>query len=78
MAPEREVDVIRRVVALLQERLPADWSVPTVRLNATVGDHEVDALLDLESPGGRAVLVVEVKNQSVVTSRLPMVAEQLS
>lgn len=75
-APEREVDVIRRAAALLEERLPANWSMKVIT-DATAGDRKVDALVELESPGGTAVIVVEAKARPVVTSTLPMVVEQL-
>lgn len=74
---EREADVLRHVMALVEERLPGDWLVEPNRSSAPGPRRRVDALIKLVSPQGDAVtLVVEVK-KTVVTRDLQSLVEQL-
>jgi hypothetical protein len=74
---DREVDVMRQVIAMVEERLPVGWLVEPKRRSAANPGRSVDALIELVSPQGDDVtLVVEVK-KSVVTRDLPNVVEQL-
>lgn len=58
-APETEDEVMRRSVAMLADRLPADWSVE-VSFEET--GSRVDALIELSDPDGKtAMLLVEAK-----------------
>lgn len=77
-APERELDVLRRAVGLLMDRLPSGWRADVAE-EALVGpgSQRADALVDLTaSDGSRAVLVLEAK-RSVVVRDLPAVVSQL-
>ena len=74
--PEREVDVLRRALALLQECLPPGWST-SITEEAQVAGRRVDALVELAGPDqAKAVLVVEAK-RSVVTRDLPAILAQV-
>jgi len=59
-APEREVDVLRRCVALVVDRLPTGWQADVVEVVVVVvgaGGRRADAVMDLTaSDGSRAVL----------------------
>jgi len=73
---DREVDVLRQVIALVEGRLPRGWLVETKRESAPPG-RRVDALITLVSPQGDGVtLVVEVKKNFVTRDAQKMV-EQL-
>ena len=57
-APETEAEVMRRGVALLEDRLPSWWRV---RLTAKP-DKQIDALVEINDAGGDpATLIVEAK-----------------
>ena len=59
--PRREVDVLRRTVGLLTERLPQSWS-PTVRENVRIDGRTLDAVIDLLAPDGtRVAIVIEAR-----------------
>lgn len=73
--PEREVDVLRRVMALIRERLPTDWSLSVTE--SAAGDQGADATVELTGPDQmRAVLLVEAK-RSVVMRDLAALLEQV-
>lgn len=60
-APEREVDVLRRALNILQACLPETWAYQ-VDLDARRGDVAFDTLVTLEAPDGCTVtLAVEAK-----------------
>jgi hypothetical protein len=70
------VDVLRRSMALVQDRLPPGWST-TIDEEVVVAGHRIDALVELVGPDqAKAVLVVEAK-RSVVTRDLPATLEQI-
>lgn len=72
---DREVDVLRLVNALIEERLPRDWLVEP-NLNSTAGPGRVDALIKLVSPeGDDATLIVEVKKNFVTRDLQKLVAQ---
>jgi hypothetical protein len=48
---EREVDVMRRAVSLIQERFPSLWSL-SVAEQATLAGERVDAVIQITSPDG--------------------------
>lgn len=77
-APEREVDVLRRGVALLTSRLPSGWQVEVAEgVLVGPGDRRADAVVDLTAAdGSRVVLVLEAK-RSVVVRDLPAIVDQL-
>jgi hypothetical protein len=77
-APEREVDVLRRGVALVVDRLPSGWQADVVEeVVVGAGGRRADAVMDLTaSDGSRAVLVLEAK-RSVVIRDLSAVVSQL-
>lgn len=79
VAPEREVDVLRRGVALLTERLPAGWQVEVAEeVPVGSGGRRADAVVDLTaSDGSQALLVLEAK-RSVVVRDLPAMVDQLT
>jgi hypothetical protein len=71
--PAREVDVLRRALALVTERLPPGWSTRVVE----EPDRRIDAEFELTAPDqSKAVFLVEAK-RSVVTSDLPALLEEL-
>lgn len=73
--PEREVDVLRRAVALVEDRLPPGWSIRLV--DQGVGRRRIDGVAALTAPDEtQAVFFVEAK-RSVVTSDLAPILDQL-
>jgi hypothetical protein len=76
-ALDREGDVLRRAVSVLQERLPAGWSAGAAYDVPNENRRRVDALVELAAPdGSRVRLVVEFK-RAVVRRDLPAMLEQL-
>ncbi len=75
-APEREIDVLRRTVALIQDRLPPAWSAE-FRQEARIGDHRIDGSLRLTAPGATATTLIFEAKRSVVTAHLPAIFDQL-
>jgi hypothetical protein len=70
---EREADVLRKVIEMVEERLPRDWLMEPNRGSA----RGADALIKVVSPqGDDVILVVEVK-RSVAPRDLWNVVEQL-
>ncbi len=60
-SPRRAVDVTRRTLDLLIERLPTSWT-PKVREDLRIDGSEIDAIVDLVAPDGtRIAIVVEAK-----------------
>ncbi len=70
---EREVDVLRRALAFVAQRLPPGWQLE-VEEEARLGDLQVDALVELRAPDkSHVLLLVEAKrllNARDVTSAL--------
>jgi len=74
--PEREVDVLRRALALVEQRLPTGWKL-AIDEEVRLGDLRVDALVELQVPdGSRTVLVVEAKRE-LATRDVANALEQL-
>ncbi len=74
--PGREVDVLRRALALVEQRLPSGWKL-TIDEEVRLGDLQVDALVELQAPdGSRTVLVVEAKRE-LATRDVANILEQL-
>ncbi len=74
--PEREVDILRRGVGLLRERLPRGWSLDVVE-EPVIADRRVDALVELVGPDRtHAVMLVEAK-RSVLTRGLAHLLDSL-
>jgi hypothetical protein len=74
--PEREVDILRRAVELVERRLPQGWSV-SLRENVQTGGVQIDAEAVLTAPAkGSATLIFEAK-RSLVTANLPGMLDQL-
>lgn len=72
---EREIDVLRRALAMLRERLPRSWS-STVTEEAEISGHRVDALVEIASPDGRyAMFVAEVKRVLVTRDLIGMLEQ---
>lgn len=75
-APEREIDVLRRGISQVKERMPPGWSAEASE-EVHVDDRDADALITIRAPDGtRAVLVVEAK-RLVSTRDVPAVLDQL-
>lgn len=74
---EREGDVLRRAVSVLQERLPAGWSA--VASYGVPGENRrrMDAVVELAAPGGSQIRLVAECKRAVVRRDLPAVLEQL-
>lgn len=74
---ERQADVLRRAVALLQERLPPGW-VATPSYEAPDGSgRRMDAMVEVSGPDNSVVRVLAEYRRSVVRRDLPAVVEQL-
>jgi len=74
--PEREVDVLRRALRVVEHCLPASWS-SKIEENCQRGDRRFDALFTVTAPdGSTSAFVVEAK-RLVVTRDVPAVLEQL-
>jgi hypothetical protein len=74
--PEREVDVLRRAVTLLQRRLPTSWSI-NLREEVPIGGRRVDGMAELSAPGQMAATLVFEAKRSVATAHLPSILDQL-
>lgn len=75
-ALDREVDILRRAISVLNGLLPDDWSVEVsddVRLDAP----RVDAVVVLRAPDRSQVTLVVECRRGFVTRDLPAVREQL-
>lgn len=75
--PQREVDVLRRTVDLLTERLPQSWS-PTVRENVRIDGRTIDAVIDLLAPDGSRVAIVVEAKMRLETGATPGVVQQVN
>jgi hypothetical protein len=74
--PEREVDILRRALAFVEQCLPAGWRF-AVEEGAQLGDLRLDAVVELRAPdGSRVLLLVEVKRQ-LATREVSDALEQL-
>jgi hypothetical protein len=73
---DRQVDILRQVIAQVQERLPRDWVAEPGLDSAPVGPgRRVDGLIRLVSPqGDGATLVVAVKKNVVTRDLQTLVA----
>jgi len=82
--PVREVDVLRRALALLTDRLPPGWGA-TVTENLVVPDPgrrvgavvELDAVVELIGSDGARVLLVMAVKRSLLVRDLPAVVDRL-
>lgn len=75
-------EVLRRTVQLLQERLPAGWSLGP-RHEAALGNldgqaRRLDAAVRLSAPDGSAVVLAMELKRSLVSRDLPAVLEQVA
>jgi hypothetical protein len=72
--PETEIDVMRRAMALLEERMPAGWSVRS----SSAATDRVDGLIEVSDPAGNSgILIIEAKR--VIEGRdVAHVREQLA
>lgn len=74
--PEREVDVLRRAVSLIERRLPEGWTAETSE-QVPVDGRRLDALVRLTAPDGtQGLLVVEAK-RLISTRDVPAVVDQV-
>jgi hypothetical protein len=74
--PERESDVLRAVVDLLRERLPASWSLDAT-LEPARRDPRIDAELRVRAPDGGEVTVLVEAKRLLNTRDVPVAIEQL-
>lgn len=74
---ERESDVLRRAVSVLQERLPPGWSAAASYGVAGENRRRIDAVVELTAPGGSRVRLVAECKRAVVRRDLPAMLEQL-
>lgn len=74
---EREGDVLRRAVSVLQERLPSGWSAVASYDVPGENRQRIDAVVELAAPGGSRVRLVAECKRAVVRRDLPAVLEQL-
>ena len=73
---DREVDVLRRAIELLQKRLPPGWSSTTTEQVAIAG-YQVDALVQVTGPDGRSALFAVEARRVLVPRDLGTVVERL-
>jgi hypothetical protein len=73
---DREVDVLRRAIALIRERLPRSWSSAASEEVVIAGRH-VDALVEVTSPDGKRARLVAEARRVLVTRDLTEMVEQL-
>lgn len=74
---EREVDVLRRAVSVLQERLPPGWSVVASYDVPGENRRRIDAVIELGAPDRSRVRLVAECKRAVVRRDLPAVLEEL-
>jgi hypothetical protein len=74
---EREGDVLRRAVSVLQERLPPGWSAVATYGVPTVNRRRIDAVVELDGPDQSRVRLVAECKRAVVRRDLPAVLAQL-
>ena len=75
--PERETDVLRRALSLLETRLPCSWGV-VIEEDVQLDGACVDAVVTLSAPdGSKALLVVEAK-RLIAPRDVPVVLDKLS
>lgn len=74
---EREGDVLRRAVSVLQERLPPGWSA--VASYGVLGENRqrIDAVVELNGPDQPGLRLVAECKRTVVRRDLPALLEQL-
>jgi len=73
---DREVDVLRRAIALIRERLPPSWSRAASE-EVVIGGRHVDALVEVTSPDGRRAFLIAEARRVLVTRDLTDMVEQL-
>ena len=75
---ERDADVLRRIVNLVQDRLPQGWRCEIAGLQVQLAPgRRADALIELRSPDAeRGTLIAEIR-RVVVTKDLNNIVEQL-
>jgi hypothetical protein len=73
---DREVDVLRAALALVERRLPAGWTVE-VDEKVALGDRRADAVLELHAPDGASALVIVEAKRQLATRDVPHLLEQL-
>lgn len=74
---EREVDVLRQTVAQIQRCLPPGWSVTAHEELSTDLWGRTDAVVDLNPPEGRSIMLVAEVKRSIVTKDLQGIVDQL-
>ena len=76
MPLEREVDVLRQALAILQDCLPSTWK-SHIREEAKQGDVVLDALVTLEAPDGASAVIAVDAKRLIATRDVPNQLEQL-
>jgi hypothetical protein len=74
---EREGDVLRRAVSVLQERLPRGWTAVASYDVPTENRRRIDAIVEVTGPDQSRVRLVAECKRAVVRRDLPVVLEQL-
>lgn len=74
--PEREIDVLRRALAVLRECVPATWRY-RIEEEARRRDVVLDALVILEAPDGSSATLAVEANRLVATRDVPDQVERL-
>lgn len=74
---QREIDVLRRAVTILQERLPAGWSAVAAYDVPGANRRRIDAVVELAAPDRSRVRLVAVAARAVVRRDLPGVLAEL-
>jgi hypothetical protein len=76
-APEAR-EIVRRAVAIVQERLPKGWSTDPVYEGAGRGGPGADAVVEITGPDNAKVLLVLECKRSLVRRDLPALLQQLA
>lgn len=66
---DRDIDVLHRAVAVLQERLPTGWSADAT-YGSPSGDSAADAVVELRGPDQVKLTLVMAYKRSLVTRDL--------
>lgn len=75
--PDRESEVLRRGLALLERRLPSSWSMSSER-GAPVDAGRLDAVVELRGPDGTASRIAVESKLSLVRRDIAAALEQIN
>jgi hypothetical protein len=74
--PDREIDILRRAITHIQDRVPSSWSISPVP--EPPRDRRIDAIVDVTGPDRRKAVLLVKARRSLVTRELPALVEELN